>query len=84
VVSGRGGRGVPRGNLITMCHMVVCDSPSDDELGRDHCLSDDGSPLSRLSLFFQKDVDSIPVFMKIDKTSSNRFYRFTKNRLVII
>jgi hypothetical protein len=78
------GRGVPRGNLITMCHMVVCDSPSDDESGQDHCLSDDESPLSRLSLFFQKDVDSIPVFMKTDKTSSNWFYRFTKNRLVII
>jgi hypothetical protein len=34
------GRGMPRGDLITMCHVVVCDPPSDNESGRDPCLSD--------------------------------------------
>jgi hypothetical protein len=38
------GRGMPRGDLITMCHVVVCDPPSDNESGRDPCLSNGGSP----------------------------------------
>jgi hypothetical protein len=44
------GRGVPRGDLITTYHVVVCDSPLDGKSGRDSCLSNGGSLLSRFSL----------------------------------